>query len=110
MKRTCPSLGRRSKFLKGGQSGPSERDGAGDHRAPGRRREIEIKLDPVEGRCASKEKPEGRCRCKNIEKAFMTERFYITTPIYYVNAEPHIGYAYTTILRTSPTASTGSGL
>lgn len=28
----------------------------------------------------------------------MTERFYITTPIYYVNAEPHIGHAYTTIL------------
>ncbi len=27
----------------------------------------------------------------------MTERFYVTTPIYYVNAEPHIGHAYTTI-------------
>lgn len=25
-------------------------------------------------------------------------RFYITTPIYYVNAEPHIGHAYTTII------------
>ncbi|MEN6439081.1 MAG: methionine--tRNA ligase [Syntrophobacter sp.] len=25
------------------------------------------------------------------------ERFYVTTPIYYVNAEPHIGHAYTTI-------------
>ena len=25
------------------------------------------------------------------------ERFYITTPIYYPNAEPHIGHAYTTI-------------
>ena len=25
-------------------------------------------------------------------------RFYITTPIYYVNAEPHIGHAYTTIV------------
>ena len=25
-------------------------------------------------------------------------RFYITTPIYYVNDEPHIGHAYTTIL------------
>ena len=24
--------------------------------------------------------------------------FYITTPIYYVNDEPHIGHAYTTIL------------
>ena len=24
--------------------------------------------------------------------------FYITTPIYYVNDDPHIGHAYTTIL------------
>ena len=28
----------------------------------------------------------------------MSEKFYITTPIYYVNAEPHIGHAYTTIV------------
>ncbi len=28
----------------------------------------------------------------------MSERFYGTTPIYYVNAEPHIGHAYTTIV------------
>src|SRR5208337_843285 len=28
----------------------------------------------------------------------MKEKFYITTPIYYVNAEPHIGHAYTTVL------------
>lgn len=27
----------------------------------------------------------------------MKEKFYITTPIYYVNAKPHIGHAYTTI-------------
>jgi methionyl-tRNA synthetase len=27
----------------------------------------------------------------------MNKRFYITTPIYYVNARPHIGHAYTTI-------------
>ena len=27
----------------------------------------------------------------------MSETFYITTPIYYVNARPHIGHAYTTI-------------
>ncbi len=26
------------------------------------------------------------------------ERFYITTPIYYVNADPHVGHAYTTIM------------
>jgi methionyl-tRNA synthetase len=30
---------------------------------------------------------------KNMEK----NKFYITTPIYYVNAKPHIGHAYTTI-------------
>lgn len=28
----------------------------------------------------------------------MIETFYITTPIYYVNAEPHIGTSYTTVL------------
>ncbi|MCU0821958.1 MAG: methionine--tRNA ligase [Spirochaetes bacterium] len=28
----------------------------------------------------------------------MGKEFYVTTPIYYVNAEPHIGHAYTTIL------------
>ncbi len=26
------------------------------------------------------------------------KRFYVTTPIYYVNDEPHIGHAYTTVL------------
>lgn len=28
----------------------------------------------------------------------LPEKFYITTPIYYVNAEPHIGHAYSTIV------------
>ena len=28
----------------------------------------------------------------------MTEDFYITTPIYYVNDEPHIGHAHTSVL------------
>ncbi len=28
----------------------------------------------------------------------MNKKFYITTPIYYVNDKPHIGHAYTTIL------------
>ena len=28
----------------------------------------------------------------------MSEQFYITTPIYYVNARPHLGHAYTTIV------------
>jgi methionyl-tRNA synthetase len=27
-----------------------------------------------------------------------TSKFYVTTPIYYVNARPHIGHAYTTIV------------
>jgi methionyl-tRNA synthetase len=31
-----------------------------------------------------------------IEK--MAGKFYVTTPIYYVNAEPHIGHIYTTII------------
>ena len=28
----------------------------------------------------------------------MTDRFYVTTPIYYVNDAPHIGHAYTTVI------------
>lgn len=28
----------------------------------------------------------------------MTARYYVTTPIYYVNAKPHLGHAYTTIV------------
>ncbi len=28
----------------------------------------------------------------------MSDKFYVTTPIYYVNDKPHIGHAYTTIL------------
>lgn len=27
----------------------------------------------------------------------MAKRFYVTTPLYYVNALPHIGHAYTTL-------------
>src|SRR5947209_20294292 len=27
----------------------------------------------------------------------MTDRYYLTTPIYYPNAEPHIGHVYTTL-------------
>lgn len=33
---------------------------------------------------------------KNV-KAISDNPFYITTPIYYVNAKPHLGHAYTTI-------------
>ena len=28
----------------------------------------------------------------------MTDPYYVTTPIYYVNAEPHIGHTYTTVV------------
>jgi methionyl-tRNA synthetase len=31
------------------------------------------------------------------EEAEPRKKFYITTPIYYVNDKPHIGHAYTTI-------------
>ena len=33
--------------------------------------------------------------------AHMAETFYVTTPIYYVNARPHIGHAYTTLVADS---------
>ena len=28
----------------------------------------------------------------------MSDTFYVTTPIYYVNAAPHIGHTYTTVI------------
>ena len=28
----------------------------------------------------------------------MKRSFYVTTPIYYVNASPHLGHAYTTLV------------
>jgi methionyl-tRNA synthetase len=31
-------------------------------------------------------------------KTAMTQRFYVTTPIYYVNGSPHIGHAYTSVV------------
>lgn len=34
---------------------------------------------------------------KNITERSEAKKFYITTPIYYVNASPHLGHAYTTI-------------
>ena len=33
----------------------------------------------------------------SLQTKIMSKKFYITTPIYYVNARPHIGHAYTTI-------------
>ena len=32
------------------------------------------------------------------KKEFFMDKFYVTTPIYYVNDKPHIGHAYTTVL------------
>ena len=41
-----------------------------------------------------------RLRCTRFTALLMsdTPKFYITTPIYYVNARPHIGHAYTTVV------------
>ena len=36
--------------------------------------------------------------CGRSRRETLLERFYITTPIYYVNAKPHLGHAYTTII------------
>lgn len=32
------------------------------------------------------------------DKDFMPRSFYVTTPIYYISGEPHIGHAYTTVV------------
>ncbi len=47
---------------------------------------------PAKSAEATAEKPAEATAQKSVEK------FYITTPIYYVNARPHIGHAYTTIV------------
>ncbi len=33
-----------------------------------------------------------------VDEWIRAQKFYITTPIYYVNARPHIGHAYTTLV------------
>ncbi len=38
------------------------------------------------------------CIVYNRDKNMSSEKFYVTTPIYYVNDKPHIGHAYTTIV------------
>lgn len=37
-------------------------------------------------------------RAEGIGSVPTVSRFYVTTPIYYVTAEPHLGHAYTTII------------
>ena len=32
------------------------------------------------------------------EGDFPVGRFYVTTPIYYINAEPHLGHTYTMVI------------
>ena len=44
---------------------------------------------------------------KAFERDPIVNRFYITTPIYYINAEPHLGHAYSTWWRMRPRAHTG---
>src|SRR5205085_2581954 len=39
-----------------------------------------------------------RNSCEPQRPMTQGKKFYITTPIYYVNARPHIGHAYTTIV------------
>src|ERR1044072_2753997 len=34
----------------------------------------------------------------SLLRGIMNKTFYVTTPIYYTNAAPHIGHAYTTIV------------
>ena len=39
----------------------------------------------------------GGLGCSPVSKKAMKPKFYVTTPIYYVNGAPHIGHAYTSI-------------
>src|SRR3989304_5664702 len=38
------------------------------------------------------------CKCQGADPAMTRRTFYLTTPIYYVNARPHLGHACTTIM------------
>src|SRR6187397_1423705 len=40
----------------------------------------------------------GRPRPQPHSEQTTVNRFYITTPIYYINAAPHLGHAYTTLV------------
>src|SRR6185436_16988085 len=40
----------------------------------------------------------GRPGVRRVADQTIVSRFYITTPIYYINAEPHLGHAYTTMV------------
>ena len=64
---------------------------AGDRR----RRRIWIKRAQAPGLKA--QGPRFRAQGSRL-RANQVSRFYITTPIYYVNAEPHLGHAYSTIV------------
>ena len=61
-------------------------------------------LQPVVRRPLCFATPRGSLRMSDIfskvliKEIFVSEIFYITTPIYYVNARPHLGHAYTTII------------
>ena len=92
----------------GARAAPARRAPPG-HRMPGRRRRASAderrRLRPRLG--AGLPRPGGRggvalepvpSRQETPSlRVFGSWRIYVTTPIYYVNAEPHLGHAYTTI-------------
>src|SRR6516225_3462783 len=53
---------------------------------------------PVGQRGASPRHGGVRSRASGARRQSVVSRFYITTPIYYINAEPHLGHAYTTMV------------
>lgn len=62
---------------------------------PGR---IEAQPDRPEDRRQARRQRRGGSRADPYTGPAMSDRFYVTTPIYYVNADPHVGHAYTTIM------------
>ena len=53
--------------------------------------------DVVLKRHAIEQRGDGRAIRNFTVESIEMERYYVTTPIYYVNSTPHIGHAYTTI-------------
>src|SRR4051794_27262243 len=52
----------------------------------------------IPGCCSPRSCRSSRACSRSSRHNGSVERFYLTTPIYYPNAEPHIGHAYTTAI------------
>ena len=81
----------------------------GGHRPYPRARDVPSSIDARSNaqRLASRPPRPGVTPSRRCERMHAMGRFYLTTPIYYVNAQPHLGHAYTTIIGDAMAGGTG---